>query len=108
MSQLLAQAKATLDGLSQTGDAAGFGTKPQSVAELTAAIINAVLGLSGIVFLCILVYGGILYMISQGDVDKVKSAKNAMTSAVIGIVIIVASYAIVTFIFTSVLPGITG
>lgn len=107
MSQLLAVASETLKGLSQTGIEAGFNPQSTSIAPLIATIINSILGLSGLVFLCILVYGGVLYLISQGEVDKVKSAKSAMTSAVIGMVIIIASYAIVTFIFSSVLPGVT-
>lgn len=94
-----AGADETLRGLGLTGAAAGFGSVPLTSAELIANVINAILLLTGIAFVIILVYGGILYLTAQGDEERVTKAKQMMANAVIGIVIIVAAYAGTTFLF---------
>ncbi len=86
-----AGASETLEGLGKAGGAAGFGATPQTSAELIANVISAILALTGIVFVIILVYGGILYLTAQGEEERVTKAKQMMANAVIGIIIIVAA-----------------
>lgn len=84
-------------GLSQTASQAGL--QQRSVEQYTGDIIGAFLVLSGSIFLALIVYGGILYMISQGEDTKVKKAKSIIVYAVLGVIILAASYAILTFVF---------
>lgn len=93
---------ASTDAIStiQTGlntTAAGtFTTTP--VTEIVGNLIGAMLALTGIIFLVIMVYAGLLYMTAAGEEGKVKKAKSMISTSVIGIVIVVTSYAITSYI----------
>lgn len=84
-------------GLQETAQQAGL--EQRSVEQYTGDLIGAFLVLSGSIFLALIVYGGILYMLSQGAPDKVAKAKNIIIYSVIGVVVLAASYAILTFVF---------
>lgn len=103
---LAAGADATLKGLGQTGQAAGFGSSPLPYTTFIANGINAILGLAGIFFVCALVYAGIQYITSGGDQDKIKGAKGLISSSVIGIVIVASAFAITTFVIDQIAAGL--
>lgn len=63
-------------------------------------IINAALFLIGAISVLMLIYGGVSYTISMGDAKKVETAKNTIMYAVIGIVVALLAYAIVTFVLS--------
>jgi hypothetical protein len=63
-------------------------------------IINVVFGLLGVILLVLLIYAGYLWMTSQGDDKKIEEAKKIIKSALIGLVITIASFAIATFILS--------
>ncbi len=67
-------------------------------------ITNTVLFIVGVIAVIMLIIGGIKYVISGGDSKKVTDAKNTVLYAIIGMVIAVFSYAIVTFVLSA-LPG---
>lgn len=88
--------------LGKVGDAAGLASgESASLPGLIGRLIQAILGILGIVFVILIIYAGVLYMTAAGDDEKVKKAKNLMIQAVIGIVIIVAAYAISSFVMTA-------
>jgi hypothetical protein len=70
---------------------------PEGVAAL---IVQSVLGLVGIVFFLLMLYAGITWMTAMGSAEKVTKAKTMMETAIIGIIIVSASYAVATFVFT--------
>jgi len=61
-------------------------------------IIGVALSFVGVIFLILIIFGGFTWMMAGGNEDKVKKAKNLIGSAVIGLVIIFAAYAITAFI----------
>lgn len=65
---------------------------------LVGSVINVLLGVLGIVFVVLVVYAGFLYLTSQGEEGNVKKAKKLLTQAVIGLIIIVAAYAISSYV----------
>ena len=69
-----------------------------SPGTLVANLINVILGLSGLVLVCFLVYAGILYMQGGSDEKKVQQAKALILNSIIGIVLIISAYAISTFV----------
>ncbi|MBU1203385.1 Ig-like domain-containing protein [Patescibacteria group bacterium] len=73
----------------------------RSIEDTVAGIINIFLGFLGILAVLIILYGGFLWMTSQGNSDKVQRAKLLIISAVIGLVIIVSAYAISRFVLQS-------
>lgn len=74
----------------------GLGT-----ADLQSTVINVVqwaLGFLGLIAVIFIMYGGFIWMTAAGNQDKVAKAKKIITRAVIGLVIVLLSWAIVTFI----------
>lgn len=86
-------------GLYDAGQQAGFdtvtGTNP---AYLIGSIIKVVIGLLGIIFLVLTIYAGMTWMTAAGDSKKVDKAKGILTTAVIGLLIVLSSYAITGFV----------
>jgi hypothetical protein len=82
-------------------------TGATSLSGIVAAVIKALLGLLGIIFLVLIIYAGFEWMTAQGDEEKVTKAKDTLTRAIIGLVIIIAAYSITYFVFTN-LPGDSG
>ncbi|MBQ3293244.1 hypothetical protein IJG93_03025 [Candidatus Saccharibacteria bacterium] len=66
-------------------------------------IINAVIGVLGIVCVIVIIIGGINYMTSSGDAGKVKKAKDTILYGVIGLVVCVLAFAIVNFVINNIL-----
>lgn len=66
------------------------------------AVINAVLGLVGIVAVVVMIVGGISFITSQGDPGKVTKARNTILYGVIGIVVALLAFAIVNFVLKSI------
>ena len=65
---------------------------------LVGAIINVLLSVLGIVFVLLVVYAGFLYLTSQGETKNVEKAKKLLTQSIIGLIIIVAAYAISSYV----------
>lgn len=65
-------------------------------------LVNQAMGLIGIVFVCIVIFSGFSYMMSMGDEDKAKKAKNTISQGIIGLVIIFCSYSIANFLINSI------
>jgi len=93
------------DRLEGVGDGSGFNTDPKETAlpVIVGDIVSSILTLLGIVFLALIIYAGILYMIAAGNEDKVTRSKDTMRRATIGLVIVVAAYAISQFVVYSLL-----
>lgn len=66
-----------------------------SVAEVIAGAIEFVLPFIGGVLMLMVIYGGVLYITSGGDPDKLGKAKKTLMWAVLGVILIVISYSIV-------------
>ena len=80
------------------GSATGLGGG--DIRTTIARIIQVFLGILGIVALVLIIYAGFLWMTAGGDEEKVARAKKIMAQAVIGLIIILASFAITTFIIS--------
>ena len=97
----LAQLSPEDTGLTTTGNEV-YGNAPEDIGTFIGAnVITPVLGLVGVIFLILMIYGGILWMTGGGNTNQIEKARNIIIAAIIGIVIISAAYAITNFIFTS-------
>lgn len=74
-----------------------------SLDESVRGILNAVVGVLGLVCVVIIIIGGVNYMTSSGDAGKVKKAKDTILYGVIGLIICVLAFAIVNFVITNIL-----
>lgn len=96
-------ALAQVDGgaLAQVGEEAQLGTSNPRV--VFGRLINIFLGVMGVVLLGFILYAGFLWMTAGGDTEKVDNAKKTIRNAIIGLTIIVCSWAIVTFLMSKAL-----
>ena len=69
-----------------------------SLAGVFAGIANALIFLVGAISVVMIIVGGLRYVISNGDSKQVAAAKDTILYAVIGIIVAIASYAIVHFV----------
>jgi hypothetical protein len=72
----------------------------RSIEQIIGGVIKAVLGISGVVFVILIVYAGFMWMTDLGNADRVKKAKSILSQATIGLIICLAAYAITVFVVT--------
>lgn len=69
-----------------------------TIADIVNKLIAFIFPLSGILLFFFLVWGGYDFLLSGGNPEKIKSGQAKMTSAVIGFILLTASYLIVRLI----------
>ncbi len=71
-----------------------------TVGSLTNVIVKNAFVVAGVIFLFLLIFGGFGYIVSagNGDAKKMEQGKQAITSALIGLLIVFASYWIVQIV----------
>ena len=72
-----------------------------SVPRIVGLIINALLSITGLIFIILTVVAGFNWMTSQGNEEKIKKSKNTLTSSVIGLIITLSAWTIWNFIFVN-------
>ncbi|MCD4762301.1 hypothetical protein K8R32_05075 [bacterium] len=72
--------------------------KTTDMETIVAIVIKSILGLLGVIFLVLMIYGGFLWMTAKGNEQQVEKAKNLISAAIIGLIIVLSSYAISVFI----------
>jgi len=70
-----------------------------NVSQLYGRIIYAFLGLSGAVALIMFILGGFSWMTAQGNEEKIKKGRDTLIWAVLGLIVIFSSYAVLRTIF---------
>lgn len=70
--------------------------------NLIGKLIGIFLLVIGGLFMLLLIYGGYMWMTARGDTERVKKAKEIITNALIGLVIVFAAYAISTFVLSKI------
>jgi cytochrome bd-type quinol oxidase subunit 2 len=88
----------TNGGLSTTGSAAGIKDSSVSIEGSVAKIVQEVLSLVGVLFMILMIFAGLTWMTAGGDEKKVEKARDILTAALIGLIIVLAAYAITQFI----------
>ena len=86
-------------------DVAGTGLSDRSLPDTILNIINIALGFVSIIALAVIIYGGYVWMTSGGIPQRIALAKKILISAVIGLIIILTSWAIVNFIINGMNGG---
>ena len=71
------------------------------VSQIVGVVVQAALALIGVVFLALMIYAGYNWMTARGEEEKVEKAKDTITRAFIGLIIVVGAYAIWKFVFAS-------
>jgi hypothetical protein len=81
------------------------GDVPQNISQATGGegsaralvlnIVNFFLGFLGIIAVIMIIYGGIMYVTAGGDQTKIDNAKKIIMYAIVGIIIVLISFALV-------------
>ncbi|MCK5212210.1 hypothetical protein KAJ89_05915 [Candidatus Parcubacteria bacterium] len=77
-------------GLASAGD--------EDIRDTAVGIIQYLLTFLGIIAVAIILYGGFMWMTAGGNEDRVAKAKKIIISGAIGLIIVLAAFAIVTFV----------
>lgn len=70
----------------------------EQIVQMIVNFSKLILGVVGSLALLMFVYGGIMFIISQGNEEKITSAKNILKNAAIGIIIVFTAWIIVNFV----------
>jgi cytochrome bd-type quinol oxidase subunit 2 len=85
------QAMAQIDTGAEIDPGKGFAT---DVGSLVNGALSFIMVIAALLVFLFLILGGIEWITSGGDKGKTENARNKITAAVIGLVILAASYAI--------------
>lgn len=90
-----------LVGLFGTGGISGS----RNLTELIYAAIRLMLTFAGAIAVLFVVYGGFQYLTAQGNDEQAEKGKTTLVNAMMGIVIIILSYALVAVVVNLVSYG---
>jgi hypothetical protein len=97
---------AVLGGLETARDRLGY--SPDNTVEGIVSGLGAVaLSLLGVLFMGLTIYAGVIWMTAEGNPAKIKLAQGILRVAIIGLIIVISSYVISTWLGTTV-QNVTG
>jgi len=102
-----AGASGILGDLQEIGNKVYGQAAPTDIRIVIGNVVQMLLGFVGVVFLLLIIYGGMRWMTSGGNEDNIKKAKKIITNATVGLVIVVISYAAASFIFNSLIGAVS-
>lgn len=81
----------------------GYNTNPEaaSVPKVVGMVINALLSITGLIFIVLTVFAGFNWMTSQGNEEKIKKSQDTLKSSIIGLIITLSAWTIWNFIFVN-------
>lgn len=99
-------AQVSFDGLGSADGNVGLitansGLTDRDLTDIIGGFIQVALSLLGIIFLLLVLYAGFLWMTAGGNDDQIKQAKSLMTNGAVGLVIIITSFAISSFVMSA-------
>jgi len=90
------------EGLGPLGDVSSFAPNIDKSTGLLVKVISNIIGLmtiiAGIWFILQFISGAYGYLSASGDQQKITAATKKITSALIGLVVIVAAYAVMSLV----------
>ncbi|MFA5109654.1 MAG: hypothetical protein WC458_03885 [Patescibacteria group bacterium] len=70
------------------------------LATKAGQIVGLILSFVGVLFLILMIYAGIMWMTASGNEQQISKAKSLLINAIIGIIVVFAAYAAVSFLGT--------
>ncbi len=94
-----------LDSLNEAAGGTGLVSNKTPIQIITS-IINTILYFVGAIVIVLMLWAGFKWMTSAGNTDAIKKSRETIINAVIGLVIIFASYVIVNYVMLRLIEGI--
>ena len=85
-------AQRVLNGLNSSASNAQL--ENPNLPTMIGKIVGVALSFVGVIFLVLMIAGGIMWMVSNGNEEKVGKAKNLIVAAIIGLIVVLAAYAL--------------
>lgn len=82
------------------GGSVGLGSR--DLRSIITSIIQVVLGFLGLALVVLVAYAGYILMTANGDSEKVQKGKKTIVTALVGLLIVLSSYAIVSFVLKNI------
>ena len=73
-------------------------TGAPTIGDIAMNVIKFILGITGVAAILAIIIGGLRYITSGGNQDQIEGAKKTLTYAIIGFVIIILAYTILTLV----------
>ncbi|PKL72443.1 hypothetical protein CVV26_01600 [Candidatus Kuenenbacteria bacterium HGW-Kuenenbacteria-1] len=96
-----ATAESSLDGLNKVVNGTELKTGTTDLKGLILSVVKVVLGFLGIVAVIMIIIGGFIWMTAGGNEEKSKKAKEFLVNAVIGLIIVLVAYTIISWVITT-------
>lgn len=75
------------------------------IPEFVGGVLNGLFTVLGLVFLGLMVYGGMLWLLSEGQEKKVSQARGFIFHSIVGLILVLAAFAITNFVVTELTKG---
>lgn len=75
-----------------------IGLPKPSEGSVISGILSTVYFWAGVITVGLVIYGGFMYVISNGDSSKVKKAKDTIVYAIIGLIVVLLAFAITSIV----------
>lgn len=92
-------------GLKKAGEDLGYNTSrggDNFIESYIGQLLTIVFSFLGLIFFGLILYAGFIWMTAQGNDSKISEAKKMLVNAIIGLIVILASYAITYFVVSAV------
>jgi hypothetical protein len=92
------------DGFSSTGSLSSFATQSgytnqtKTPEYYVGLLLNGLFSILGIIAIAMLIYSGFVWMTARGNESKVEKAKENIIDVIMGLIFIIGSYALTTFL----------
>jgi len=92
------------DSFSSTGslnsfaNQAGYTDKAKTPEFYIGLLLNGLFSILGIIAIAMLIYSGVVWMTARGNESKVEKAKENIIDVIMGLIFIIGSYALTTFL----------
>jgi TRAP-type C4-dicarboxylate transport system permease small subunit len=98
---MAADAQFIQEGFEKADNIGGTDIGTTDIRDVIINLVNVLLGFLGIIAVIIIIWGGFRWLTAGGNEESVATARSIITSGIIGLGIIIASFAIARFLILS-------
>lgn len=85
-------------GIDNLAKKAGYNPTNIGLESYIGTILTALFSILGVISIALLIYSGYIWMTARGNESKVTEAKENIFNIIIGLIFIIGSYALTTFL----------
>lgn len=73
-------------------------TTPTGISQRVVDVLNWAIGMSALVAVVMIIFAGYMFITAAGDPEKIEKGRNAITAAVVGLVIVFLARVVISAI----------